>query len=341
MNPAMDSTTPDSSTSTDALHRIGAVSRLAGVPVTTLRVWESRYAAFTPAKSAGSHRLYGESDVMRARVLRQLTASGHSIGGIARLPLEDLQHLLARSREADARSAPPVAAPEARRLVVVAIGAALAPRLEEEGLQQGLGAQLSVPHVFAGLDDAAAHEGLPAGPDTEDAVVVVARLNAVHEATHVQLLQVAKRFGARGVVVLYNYGAPPVLDAMRAAGLVVRREPVVAADFAHLLRSLVAVPAIEPGVPAPGALIPKRRYSDATLARVAASASSVLCECPRHLAELVGQLASFEEYSHACLNDGNEDAGLHAHLRAVSGTARAMFERALEMAARHGGVPLD
>jgi hypothetical protein len=91
---------------------------------------------------------------------------------------------------------------------------------------------------------------------------------------------------------------------------------------------------------ATGALIPRRRYSDATLAQVATSASSVVCECPRHLAEIIGQLTSFEEYSEQCLNDTGEDAELHAYLRSVAGSARVMFEQALQRAARHGGMAL-
>ena len=38
----------------DPLHRIGAVSSLSGVPVPTLRIWETRYGAFRPSKSTGS-----------------------------------------------------------------------------------------------------------------------------------------------------------------------------------------------------------------------------------------------------------------------------------------------
>ena len=53
-------------TSEPTQHRIGAVSALSGVPVPTLRVWESRYGAFTPAKTGGRHRLYTEADVLRA-----------------------------------------------------------------------------------------------------------------------------------------------------------------------------------------------------------------------------------------------------------------------------------
>ena len=46
------------------------------MPVPTLRVWESRYQAFSPRKTEGRHRLYGPDDVLRATLLRQLTEAG-------------------------------------------------------------------------------------------------------------------------------------------------------------------------------------------------------------------------------------------------------------------------
>ncbi|RYY77846.1 MAG: MerR family transcriptional regulator, partial [Comamonadaceae bacterium] len=219
-----------------ALHRIGAVSRLAAVPVTTLRVWETRYAAFAPAKTAGSHRLYDEADVARARVLRQLTERGHSIGGIARLPLDDLQRLLERTREAEARTAP--VAPD-RQVTAVVVGAALAARLDAPGVQDSVAAQLRVVQVYADLDEADADETPAAGAGGK--VVLLARMNIVHDSHHAQLLRLIDRSGATGAVVLYNYGAPPALEALRAAGLVVRREPVPAPDFAQLIRSMLYV----------------------------------------------------------------------------------------------------
>jgi hypothetical protein len=75
--------------------------------------------------------------------------------------------------------------------------------------------------------------------------------------------------------------------------------------------------------------------------RVAGISTKVLCECPHHVAELITQLARFEQYSFDCLNKSSEDARIHAHLSAVSGTARALFEEALEMVAQHEGIDLQ
>ncbi|MEY3461772.1 MAG: HTH-type transcriptional repressor YcgE, partial [Pseudomonadota bacterium] len=44
--------------------------------------------------------------------------------------------------------------------------------------------------------------------------------------------------------------------------------------------------------------------------------------------------------SHECLSKSSEDAHLHAYLSSVSGSARALFERALEMVAQHEGIAL-
>jgi hypothetical protein len=74
--------------------------------------------------------------------------------------------------------------------------------------------------------------------------------------------------------------------------------------------------------------------------RIARISSNVLCECPKHVSEIITQLASFEQYSLECLNNSKEDAHLHAHLRSVSGSARALFESALEMVAKHEGIQL-
>jgi DNA-binding transcriptional MerR regulator len=67
------------------VHRIGAVSHLSGVPVSTLRIWEVRYGTFEPAKSVGKQRLYSDDDVLKAVLLRQLTQQGYAISSLAQL----------------------------------------------------------------------------------------------------------------------------------------------------------------------------------------------------------------------------------------------------------------
>jgi hypothetical protein len=89
----------------------------------------------------------------------------------------------------------------------------------------------------------------------------------------------------------------------------------------------------------PGDAAP-RRFDDATLTDFAGLSSTIACECPRHVVELLMQLSSFEAYSADCENLSPEDAALHAYLKRVAGASRALFESALERVAIHEGLIL-
>jgi hypothetical protein len=129
-----------------------------------------------------------------------------------------------------------------------------------------------------------------------------------------------------------------VLQALKQAGIIARREPVSDMDLCDIIQSVLVV---EPAPNSTGAAtISPRKYSDTVLQRVSNIDSKVLCECPKHVADLIRQLNSFEQYSTDCLNNSAEDARLHAYLSAVSGSARAMFEEALERVATHEGITL-
>lgn len=100
-----------------ARYPIRAVSHLTGIAIDTLRAWERRYGAVTPARDARG-RLYTDADVARLRLLQQAVSSGHGVGRVATLSDEELRRLTA------VRAAP---APPVRRAALdsAAFGAAL------------------------------------------------------------------------------------------------------------------------------------------------------------------------------------------------------------------------
>jgi hypothetical protein len=128
------------------------------------------------------------------------------------------------------------------------------------------------------------------------------------------------------------------------------REPQPDAALSQWLHSLaLATGAAGPSRGAQGAAVvgqpaplpvPPRRWADAALARFVAQPSTVRCECPRHVAELLVQLAHFETYSADCAHRDPADAELHAYLQQVAAAARASFEAALERVALHEGLLL-
>lgn len=313
------------------LYRIGAVSQTTGIPVTTLRIWETRYGAFSPVKTPGKQRLYEELEVSKALLLKQLSQAGHSISAIAHLDLSTLRRL-----SSQALPLPHPGRPTPQVASVAVIGLGLANRMESQkfalSLQQN---RIQLSEVWADLDAASNAEC------HTPAQVLLIKVNSLNAQVQAALQSLVRKHQFAKTIVLYHFATEAVVQVMKFSGWMVRREPVSDSDLAELLQSVLLVdPARAQQLGATGAVISSRKYSEATLSRVAGISTNVLCECPRHVAELISQLASFEEYSQHCLNNTAEDTQLHAYLASISGSARALFENALEKIAALEGIDL-
>lgn len=330
-------------------HRSGAVARMLRMPVATLRVWERRYGLTQPALSPSGQRLYSADDVRRLALLKQLVDAGHAIGSLASLDMAQLQAVAAThastlaarpiaqqtaSANAPAEGATPGAAAQPLRIQVV--GSSLFQRLKQPGVQQRLGRTVQWLGPYQALADAQAD--LPGQP--ADAVLVQQpRLHA--DATQAP---------ARPCALLYRFAAESTAAAWADAGAWLLREPQSDTVLAQWLAAWCALldrpTAPTAGMSAPGgwddpaALSTPRRWDDDALAEFAGLSTTIACECPRHVAELLMQLSHFEAYSAECEHRSPEDADLHRSLRHMAATARARFEAALEHVARHEGLLL-
>ncbi|MDB5777828.1 MAG: hypothetical protein JWP77_1369 [Polaromonas sp.] len=330
----MNKTTQKDSVQTHTLFRIGALAKMTGIPVSTLRIWEVRHHAFSPSKTVGKHRLYSQDDAHKAALLKQLSRQGHAIGAIAPLQVQALEKM--QPTGVTAASSPAMPRQAAGTVSLAVIGAGIAGRVASgKFARQLLGSSLRVSDSFPDLARAGA-----AGFRERPRILLV-QVNTLHDSIRSEIQALAQKHGVVHTLVVYGFAQEAVVEAMRVAGILVRRGPVSDYELSDLISSMLLVDTAKSlgGVHAES-LIPPRKYSDDTLSQVAAISTSMLCECPRHVAELIAQLASFEQYSQECLNKNEEDAHLHAYLHAISGSARALFERALEMVARHENIAL-
>jgi DNA-binding transcriptional MerR regulator len=317
---------------TAPLYRIGAVSKTTGIPVSTLRIWETRYGAFSPVKTEGKQRLFEEHDVSKAMLLKQLSSEGHAISAIANLDLVQLRRMSNLQQ-----SAPHHKAVKGEPLTLAVVGLGLANRIESKKFASALQQhKIRVTDVLVDLATATT------AVLSEHAQVLLIKVNSLQTAVHTGIQALIQKHKFAQTIVIYNFAPEAVVQAMKFSGLIVRREPISDSELAELIQSVLFVDqarAQEFGTS--GTVISSRKYSDDTLARVAGISTNVLCECPRHVAELISQLASFEEYSQECLNKNADDAHLHAYLRSISGSARSLFENALEKIAQHEGIDLS
>jgi DNA-binding transcriptional MerR regulator len=325
-----------------ARHRSGAVARMLRMPVATLRVWERRYGVTRPALTASGQRLYSADDVRRLALLKQLTDLGHAIGSLAALDMPQLQQVASTHASVLAARTPLQPAQEApapaRPWRVAVLGKALATRLQRPALRQRLSRPVQLLGPFADATQAAA----ALHGELVDALLV--HEPRLHEGWLAGLQAAAPALAALPKAVLYRLAAEPTCAALAAAGTALLREPqndtVLGQWLQGVLESLPPERASRrdaaPAIPA----LPPRRWDDAALADFAGLSSTIACECPRHVAELLMQLSHFEAYSAECRHRSPADAELHAYLQQVAATSRARFEAALEHVALHEGLIL-
>jgi len=91
----MNNRTPAAAEPAPAGHPIAVVAERTGLSRDVLRVWERRYAAVAPARSAGGQRLYSDEQVARFRLLAAATGHGRSISQVAGLTDDELARMVA------------------------------------------------------------------------------------------------------------------------------------------------------------------------------------------------------------------------------------------------------
>lgn len=297
---------------------IGVAARLTGIQVETLRVWERRYNVIGPQVSATGRRMYATSDLERLRMIKQLVDAGHPIGSVASVPTEKLREL----REAVATVAGTL--PE-EPVTALGLRAVLVGEAQRTGRGRGLSVVGTAPDVERAVTQ---FQGV-------NADVVILEMPSLLDLDTEELNALKDAVGARLAVVLYRFGASSAVRRIRKAGHVVAHAALDEFGLATLCKA-----ALMPQGPAPAAVRYERRLDNATLEALALASSSIECECPKHLVDLVRALTSFESYSEQCSMRSETDALLHQDLQQTAARARSMIEQALVRLAMLEGLPL-
>jgi len=76
-------------------HTISVVADRTGLSRDVLRIWERRYQAVEPSRTAGGQRLYSDGELQRFQLLAVATRRGRSIGSVAGLTTAELSRMVA------------------------------------------------------------------------------------------------------------------------------------------------------------------------------------------------------------------------------------------------------
>ena len=313
--------------------RSGAVARLTGIPVETLRVWERRYKVVGPQQSPTGRRQYSPDEVTRLSVIKRLVDLGYAIGSIAALDVDHLQSMLQQASRAPLKALRPPTTPveDAMQPVRLAIvGEALTLRVRR--------------HALPVLQIVGESQNAVRAPDDMRGVradTLLVELPFLQRETPQAIRTLARQIGAHRIVVEYGYAARRHEEDLRALGFQLVRAPM---DMDELVTLCGAMhPSVEPG----GTIAlkhthvaPPLRFDNKALAEIAMASVALNCECPHHISDLLVRLGNFETYSAECESRSPADAALHQYLAQITGNARAMMEIALERVIEAEGIAL-
>ena len=320
----MKTVVPRTDKPTDGLYRIAMVSQLTGIPVQTIRVWESRHAVVQPVRSAGNVRLYQRADIERLSLVKAAVEAGHAISTVAGLTDRQIK---ARFQ---AQAAPATKGAKSCCTVLV-LGAGLAAMLETAWkVRSDVRVQASLPSLA---------DTVQAALPRVDAVIVDAPV--LRSDLPAALRQLRAGVGAPVVIVVYGFGNRQVLSRLDNANIIALAAPVDPAQIARICQLGLSIDTAPPN--AFSQLLMRsalpRRYDDGFLYRLSQMPSKVQCECPNHLADLLNKMNAFEHYSLECESLNVKDAAMHALMYSASGQCRELLEEVLRRLLAHEGIP--
>ena len=320
----------DTDSATDGSYRIATVSQLTGIPVPTIRVWESRHAVVEPTRSAGNVRLYRRADIERLALVKAAVDAGHAISTVASLTDQQIK---ARVHSSQSLKSAPAAAAKTREAScrVLVSGAALAAVLKTAWRARS---DVRVQGVLPSLP-ADEFESVP----SVDAVIV--DVPAVNNALPAMLRQLRAATKAPIIIVVYGFASRQVLARLDAANVIALAAPTDPAQLARICQLGLAIEPAPPTAFSPMLLhsTAPQRYTDAFLHQLSQMPSKVQCECPNHLADLLMKLTAFERYSLECESLNVKDAAMHAMMYSASGHCREFLEEVLRRLMVHEGIP--
>ncbi len=322
--------TRTTSTDEQALFSIGVLARLTGINPGTLRIWERRYQIANPMRSgARDKRMYSQSDIDRLSLVKILVDSGHPVSSVAQLSIDDLRSRLKMSADRVSKDVSTKTQPSR----VVVLGEALAVRFAEH---KGQLREIEICGLFssaAELDDKAR----ALAPE-----VLVVEYATLQRETLGDIWRHLAVTGVRHAVVIFGFGAQRSVKDLERAGVLCLQAPVTLSEIERACASArgASVLKIEETITTTAG-VPPRRFSPDQLARIAASATPMKCECPHHLVDLVNSLVAFETYSNECVNLYPHDAQIHELLHTTTAAARALMETGLAKVIEAEGISAD
>ena len=312
----------------DGLYKIGAVSKITGINIPTLRSWENKFDIVTPTRVNGTQRGYTKQDLDKLVLIQALIDSGDSISSLRGLSLEQLQSRLLSndSSKNDSNSSHE----KLLELNVITIGTMI-PDLEAETV--GL-PSINVTKNYD-LDEFTDDENEEIKCDCD---LIIFELATLHIQTINWIKDILISNSINHCIILYRFASS---DGMIAANTDKRintlRQPVSSQDIFLMIKFLTDIePSNRNSVKASyDEHVP---FTDKELWEISVMANPIHCECPKHLSSIISSIKGFEKYSADCEELSESDRILHGKLEENAKEARIIMEKSLRKVIKENSI---
>ncbi len=307
-------------------YRIGAIAKLTGLSVHNLRAWEKRHQAFTTERTDSGRRIYTEKTLQRLKLLKACVDNGMAISTIAKLKDEDLHSTLAQysNREPLPQSNP--------ALRVITAGVNLPSYLTNNIAEE---VSINLIRSCTNLEDVTNQY------NQEKLDVLLLEIPAISAQEARQLGSSIKAIHSRQKILIYRYARQQDIAFLRTLGVTTLKAPIDKAELISLFKRLSKPTLVQRSFTPDINKIPQRLYNDSEINKAANLSSSIDCECPQHMAEIIKGLLAFESYSSQCESKDKAGADLHRFIHQRTAHARAIMEDLLQSVLQQEGIDLQ
>jgi len=307
------------------LYKIGAASKITGVNIATLRVWENRYGVVEPIRINGTQRGFSKKDVDRISMIKQLVDAGDSISTLSKLSLEELELRMQPS----VKNSQLTFEKSKNSIKAVAIGT----RIPEVGRPSP---HLAEVRVVARYELSTIMDDLSA--INLNGEIIIFEIPSLHPDTVELIKKILTASEISHAVVIYRFGSA---NGMKLAQLDGRIHPIQAPVFPIDIQ-IASNFAVNRTFGSSVNVIEEEKdhvvFSEKELWEIGVMSNPIHCECPKHLSSIISSLRGFEKYSSDCEDLDEKDRILHKELEKTTSQVRAIMEKALRKVIKENDI---
>tara|TARA_B100001248_G_scaffold252698_1_gene229153 strand:+ start:1678 stop:2601 length:924 start_codon:yes stop_codon:yes gene_type:complete len=295
---------------TEQNYRIGLTTQITGIRPETLRAWERRYEVVKPIRTDAGDRLYTQADIDRLLLIKKLVDNGDAISAVANLNIENLEKRISSCKTA-------ISSVGKNDLNFILLGRTILDKKSLDSMRLNM--------IDVVQDPRNIKSNYHCKID-----FVIAEVPTVNQGTFQMIQKILKQSKASKLLCAYDFGKESDIATLTSQDTGTISLPLNHSDitnwcsdnFPNYMQSTST----------------DRLLTDQDIVNIVSAGSTINCECPRHLGDLINKLAAFEKYSAECEARNAKDAEIHDELESTAAKSRYLLEEVLIKLAKVEGI---